>query len=47
MVYRLSKNGVQIEQSKKVRTMGDEENRPVRFIIADVVSKVMRRKLTE
>jgi phage replication-related protein YjqB (UPF0714/DUF867 family) len=46
IVNRLSKNGLQIEQSKKVRTMHDEENHPLRFIIADAVSKVMRRKLT-
>jgi phage replication-related protein YjqB (UPF0714/DUF867 family) len=47
IVNRLSKNGLQIEQSKKVRTtMVDEENRPLRLKIAEAVANVMRRKLT-
>lgn len=47
IVNRLSKNGLQIEQSKKVRTtMVDEENRPLRLKIADAVARVIGPKIT-
>ena len=45
IVNRLSKNGLQIEQSKMVRTMVDEENRPLRLKIADAVANVIRPRL--
>jgi phage replication-related protein YjqB (UPF0714/DUF867 family) len=46
IVNRLSKNGLQIEQSKKVRTMVDEENRPLRLKVADAVARVIGPKIT-
>ncbi len=46
IVNRLSKNGLQIEQSEKVRTMVDDENRPLRFKVAEAVAKVMRPRIT-
>jgi phage replication-related protein YjqB (UPF0714/DUF867 family) len=46
IVNRLSKNSLQIEQSKKVRTMFDEENRPLRLKIADAVARVIGPRIT-
>jgi phage replication-related protein YjqB (UPF0714/DUF867 family) len=46
IVNRLSKNGLQIEQSEKVRAMVDEENRPLRRKIANAVANVIRPRLT-
>lgn len=42
IVNRLSKNGLQIEQSEKVRTtMVDEESCPLRLKVADAVARVI------
>jgi hypothetical protein len=46
IVNRLSKNGLQIEQSEKVRTIVDEENYPLRLKIANAVANVIGPKLT-
>jgi len=47
IVNRLSKNGLQIEQSEKFRTtMFDEENRPLRLKVADAVARVIGPRVT-
>jgi phage replication-related protein YjqB (UPF0714/DUF867 family) len=47
IVNRLSKNGLQIEQSEKFRTtMVDDENRPLRLNVADAVARVMHPRIT-
>ena len=45
IVNRLSKNGLQIEQSEKVRTMVDENNYPLRLKIANAVACVIGPKI--
>jgi phage replication-related protein YjqB (UPF0714/DUF867 family) len=48
IVNRLSKNGLQIEQSEKFRTtMVDEENRPLRLKVADAVVRVIGPRITQ
>lgn len=46
IVNRLSKNGLQIEQSEEVRTMLDEQKFPLRLKIANAVANVIRARLT-
>ena len=46
IVNRISKNGLQIEQSKAFREMVDEESGPLYFKVADAVARVIGPRIT-